>query len=99
MARSVRKQHKNAFLALAVNMLQVAIFVGVFYIMFTILDLCGAAIRGDFLVCIMTRIFLFMTHTKTLTAVIAPEGPATATMQHATIYTIISIMAAALGAL
>jgi len=97
MARSVRKQHKNAFLALAVNMLQVAIFVGVFYIMFTILDLRGAAIRGDFLVCIMTRIFLFMTHTKTLTAVIAPEGPAT--MQHAAIYTIISIMAAAMGAL
>jgi hypothetical protein len=99
MARSVRKQHKNAFLALAVNMFQVAIFVGVFYIMFTILGLRGAAIRGDFLVCIMTRIFLFMTHTKTLTAVIAPEGPATAIMQHATIYTIISIMAAALGAL
>ena len=97
--RSVRKQHNNAFLALAVNMLQVAIFVGVFYIMFTILGLRGAAIRGDFLVCIMTRIFLFMTHTKTPTAVIAPEGPATAIMQHATIYTIISIMAAALGAL
>ena len=87
MARSVRKQHKNALLALAVNMLQVAIFVGVFYIIFTILGLRGAAIRGDFLVCIMTRIFLFMTHTKTLTVVIASEGPAS------------TIMAAALGAL
>ena len=97
--RSVRKQHNNAFLALAVNMLQVAIFVGVFYIMFTILGLRGAAIRGDFLVYIMTGIFLFMTHTKTLTAVIASEGPASAMMQHAPMNTIISIMAAALGAL
>lgn len=96
--RSVRKQHNNAFLALAVNMLQVAIFVGVFYIMFTILGLRGAAIRGDFLVYIMTGIFLFMTHTKTLTAVIASEGPASAMMQHAPMNTIISIMAAALGA-
>ena len=97
--RSVRKQHNNAFLALAVNMLQVAIFVGVFYIMFTILGLRGAAIRGDFLVYIMTGIFLFMTHTKTLTAVIASEGPASAMMQHVPMNTIISIMAAALGAL
>ena len=97
--RSVRKQHNNAFLALAVNMLQVAIFVGVFYIMFTILGLRGAAIRGDFLVYIMTGIFLFMTHTKTLTSVIASEGPASAMMQHAPMNTIISIMAAALGAL
>ena len=97
--RSVRKPHNNAFLALAVNMLQVAIFVGVFYIMFTILGLRGAAIRGDFLVYIMTGIFLFMTHTKTLTAVIASEGPASAMMQHAPMNTIISIMAAALGAL
>ena len=96
--RSVRKQHNNAFLALAVNMLQVAIFVGVFYIMFTILGLRGAAIRGDFLVYIMTGIFLFMTHTKTLTSVIASEGPASAMMQHAPMNTIISIMAAALGA-
>lgn len=97
--RSVRKQHNNAFLALAVNMLQVAIFVGVFYLMFSILGLRGAAIRGDFLVYIMTGIFLFMTHTKTLTAVLGSEGPTSAMMQHAPMNTIISIMAAALGAL
>jgi hypothetical protein len=80
-------------------MLQVAVFVGVFYLMFTILGLRGATIRGDFLVCIMTRTFLFMTPTKILTAVIASEGPPSAIMQHATMNTIISIMAAALGAL
>ena len=97
--RSVRKQHNNAFLALAVNMLQVAIFVGVFYLMFSILGLRGAAIRGDFLVYVMTGIFLFMTHTKTLTAVLGSEDPTSAMMQHAPMNTIISIMAAALGAL
>ena len=40
-----------------------------------------------------------MTHTKTLTAVLGSEGPASAMMQHAPMNTIISIMAAALGAL
>ncbi|MEP2942163.1 MAG: hypothetical protein ABJO72_00020, partial [Hyphomicrobiales bacterium] len=64
--RSVRRQHSNAFIALGINMLQVMIFVGVFYAMFSILGLRGAAIRGDFLVYIMSGIFLFMTHIKAL---------------------------------
>jgi ABC-type polysaccharide/polyol phosphate export permease len=97
--RSVRKKHSNAFIALGVNMLQVVIFVGVFFVMFSILGLRGSAIRGDFLVYIMSGIFLFMTHTKTLQAVVASEGPASPMMQHAPMNTIISICAAALGAL
>ncbi len=97
--RSVRKKHSNAFIALGVNMLQVVIFVGVFYLMFSILGLRGAAIRGDFLVYIMSGIFLFMTHVKTLQAVVASEGPANPMMQHAPMNTIISICSAALGAL
>lgn len=37
--RDVRKQHGNAFLAIGVNMLQIVIFVAVFYVMFTLLGL------------------------------------------------------------
>jgi ABC-type polysaccharide/polyol phosphate export permease len=80
-------------------MLQVVIFVGVFYAMFSILGLRGSAIRGDFLIYIMSGIFLFMTHTKTLQAVVGSEGPANPMMQHAPMNTIISICAAAFGAL
>ena len=97
--RSVRKTHNNAFMAIVMNMLQVVIFVGAFYVMFSILGLRGAAIRGDFLVYIMTGIFLFMTHTKTFAAVVGSEGPASPMMQHAPMNTIISISSAALGAL
>lgn len=97
--RSVRKQHNNAFIAIGVNMLQVATFVGIFYLMFSILGLRGAAIRGDFLVYIMSGIFLFMTHTKTMQGVFASEGPSSPMMQHAPMNTVISIMAAAFGAL
>jgi hypothetical protein len=42
--------------------------------MFIIMGLRGAAIRGDFLVYIMSGIFLFMTHTKTMQGVFASEG-------------------------
>ena len=97
--RSVRKTHNNAIMAIVMNMLQMVIFVGAFYVMFSILGLRGAAIRGDFLVYIMTGIFLFMTHTKTFAAVVGSEGPASPMMQHAPMNTIISISSAALGAL
>lgn len=97
--RSVRKTHNNAFIAIGVNMLQAVIFVAAFYVMFTILGLRGAALRGDFLLYIMSGIFLFLTHTKTLSAVVGADGPASPMMQHAPMNTIVSIAAAALGAL
>ena len=97
--RSVRKTHNNAFMAIAMNMLQVVIFVMAFYVMFSVLGLRGAAVRGDFLLYIMTGIFLFMTHTKTLSAVVGSEGPASPMMLHAPMNTIVSIFSAALGAL
>jgi ABC-type polysaccharide/polyol phosphate export permease len=97
--RNVRKQNSNAFLALGVNMLQVFTFVMVFYIMFSILGLRGSAIRGDFLIYIMSGIFLFMTHTKSFKAVVGSEGPASSMMLHAPMNTIIAICSAAAGAL
>ena len=97
--RSVRKSHNNAFLAIATNILQAVIFVGAFYVMFSVLGLRGAALRGDFLIYIMSGIFLYMTHSKALGAVVGSEGPASAMMQHAPMNTIISICSAALGAL
>ncbi|MFD2738351.1 ABC transporter permease [Sulfitobacter aestuarii] len=97
--RSVRKTHNNAFMAIAMNMLQAVIFIAAFYVMFTVLGLRGAAIRGDFLVYIMSGIFLYLTHTKALGAVVGSEGPASAMMQHAPMTTIISIASAAVGAL
>ena len=97
--RSVRKSHNNAFLAIATNILQAVIFVGAFYVMFSVLGLRGAAVRGDFLIYIMTGIFLYMTHSKALGAVVGSEGPASPMMQHAPMNTIISICSAAFGAL
>ncbi|WP_299684473.1 ABC transporter permease [uncultured Tateyamaria sp.] len=97
--RSVRKSHNNAFIAILTNMLQVIIFVMAFYVMFSVLGLRGAAIRGDFLLYIMSGIFLFLTHTKSLGAVVGSEGPASPMMQHAPMNTIVSILSAAFGAL
>lgn len=97
--RNVRKSHNNAFMAIFTNMLQIIVFVMAFYIMFSVLGLRSSALRGDFLVYIMSGIFLYMTHTKTLGAVVGSEGPASPMMQHAPMNTAISIASAAVGAL
>ena len=97
--RSVRKTHNNAFIAIGKNMLQVLMFVLVFYFMFIVLGLRGSAVRGDFLLYVMSGIFLFMCHTKAVSAVVGSEGPNSAMMQHAPMNTIIAIASAALGSL
>ena len=97
--RSVRKTHGNAIMAILLNMLQVAIFVLAFYVMFSVLGLRQSALRGDFLLYIMSGIFLFMTHTKTLGAVVGAEGPASAMMKHAPMTTFVAISAAAISTL
>lgn len=97
--RSVRKTHNNAFAAIFINVLQTLIFVLAFYVMFSLLGLRGSAIRGDFLLYIMSGIFLFLTHTKSMSAVVGSEGPASPMMQHAAMNTIIAIASAAIGAL
>lgn len=97
--RSVRKSHNNAFIALATNMLQAAIMVAAFYVMVSLLGLRSSALRGDFLLYIMSGIFLYMSHAKAIGAVVGAEGPSSPMMQHAPLNTAITITAAALGVL
>ncbi|MCT4611724.1 MAG: ABC transporter permease [Pelagimonas sp.] len=97
--RTVRKTHGNAFMAIGMNLVQSVIFVMAFYVMFMVLGLRGAAMRGDFLIYIMSGIFLFMTHSKTMGAVVGSEGPASPMMQHAPMNTAIAIASAMLSTL
>ena len=94
--RTIRKTHGNALMSIVMNLMQMIIFVLAFYFMFSILGLRGAVLRGDFMVYIMTGIFLFMTHIKTVGAVAGSEGPASPMMKHAPMNTSISIAATAL---
>ncbi len=97
--REVRKGHGNAVVGLLLNMLQTVVMVLAFYIMFSILGLKKNAVRGDFLLFIMTGIFMFMTHVKALGAVVGSEGPASAMMKHAPMNTVIAICSSSLSCL
>jgi len=67
--RHVRKNHRNAIIGLAMNMVQTVVFVAAFYLMFSVLGLRGSAIRGDFILYLLSGIFLFLTHTKAVGAI------------------------------
>lgn len=97
--RASRKSHSNALIGLMKEMLQAVIFVAVFFLMFSVFGLRGTAIRGDFLLYVMSGIFIFLTHTKTMGAVAGAEGPASPMMQHAPMNTLVAICAAGFGAL
>jgi len=97
--RSVRASHSNAFIAIGKNMLQVVVFVMAFYVMFSVLGLRRSAVRGDFMLYVMSGIFLYMCHAKAVGAIVRSEGPNHPMMQHAPMNTAITITAAAVGAL
>ena len=97
--RNVRKSHGNALIGLLLNMMQTVILVAAFFVMYKVLGLSRNAVRGDFLLYIMSGIFLFMTHTKALGAVAGSEGPASPMMKHAPMNTMVAISSAALASL
>ncbi|WP_338068761.1 ABC transporter permease [Aliiroseovarius marinus] len=98
-AHSIRSTHTNALAALAINMFQVILMIGVFYVMLTFLGLHRAAVRGDFLLYVMSGIFVFMTNVKAMGAVIGSSGPSHPMMQHAPMNTFVAFVSAALASL
>ncbi len=97
--RSIRSSHRDAMIAILYNILQTLIMVGAFYLLFEILGMRGLAIRGDFLLYVMSGIFVFMTHVKSAGAVMGADGPTSPMMKHLPMNQGISVCAAALGAL
>lgn len=97
--RNIRRSQGNAVLGLLRNIFQTVLLILTFYFLMTILGMRHAAIRGDFVLYIMTGIFLFMTHTRAMGAVFGSESPTSAIMKHAPMTTAVSIASAALGAL
>lgn len=97
--KSVRASHRDAVLAIIFNILQTLIMLAAFYALFEILGLRGLAIRGDFLLYVMSGIFVFMTHVKSVGSVMGADGPTSPMMKHLPMNQGISVCASALGAL
>jgi ABC-type polysaccharide/polyol phosphate export permease len=97
--RKVRQTHGNAFVAIGMSIVQSVLFVAAFYLMFTLLGTRQMAIRGDFLLYLLTGIFLYLVHVQALQGVMRSEGPASPMMQHAPMNTLVAILSSAFSSL
>ena len=95
----MREKHCNALLSILVTIEQTALFTLAFYLMFAVLPMWAASIRGDFFIHTISGVFLFMTHTEAVKAISASEKSTSAMMQHAPMNTAIAILAAAISVL
>ncbi len=98
-ARKVRKNHGNAVLSILLSIAQSLIFIAAFYFMFSVLGTQGAAIRGNFMMYLMSGIFLYLTHIQTVRGLMMAEGPTSPMMQHGPMNTLVSIVSTAMSVL
>jgi ABC-type polysaccharide/polyol phosphate export permease len=97
--QQIRKAHGNAIIGLALNIVQILIFIGVMYFVMYLMGRGAARVRGDTLVYMMSGIMMFVTHVKTMSAVAGADGPTSSIMKHSPMNTIVAISGAALSAL
>lgn len=97
--RDIRMNHANAVLGLIISMVQSVMMVLIFWFLFTVFGMRGAAVRGDFMIYSMTGVFMYMAHIQAIRAVTKAEGPTSAMMKHAPMNTIVAIAGRALATL
>lgn len=97
--RNVRKTNGNAVVGLMMSIIQSVMMIAFMLFMFDILGMRNSAVRGDFVLYIMSGVFCYSTHSKTLSAVSKSDGPTSAMMKHSPMNTIVAVAAAALGTL
>lgn len=97
--RNLRKSNGNAVLGLVMSIIQALLMVLIMYFLFSLLGMRRIAVRGDFMLYVMSGVFMFMTHIKAIGAVSGADGPTSPMMMHAPMNPIISIAGAALSSL
>lgn len=97
--RNVRKSHGNAVIGLLMAIMNSCLMLVVLVFVMDFLGMRRAAVRGDFILYMMTGVFSYMTYAQTLGAVAGSEGPTSAMMKHSPMNTLVAIGSAALGTL
>ncbi|MEO1640313.1 MAG: ABC transporter permease [Pseudomonadota bacterium] len=97
--RNLRTGHRNAVVGMLLNMVQGLTLVAAFFFIFQLLGLRSSPIRGDFLLFIMSGVFLYLTHIKSVSAVMSAGSPTAPMNLHAPMNPVIAIISAALATL
>ncbi|MEP3667923.1 MAG: hypothetical protein ABJN42_14460 [Roseibium sp.] len=98
-AREIRKMNANTGLGIVVNLGQNLIMISVMYCAAWVMGFGASLIRGDYLIYVITGIFLYMVHVKTMAAVSSAEGPLSPGMRNIPINQTVSSLGAAIASL
>ena len=97
--RSIRAQHSNAVVAILMNIIQMIVVGTFFYFLMSFMGRFGAArIRGEFILYILSGIFLYITHVKSVTAVLGVGNGNNPMTLHSPMSMMVMLLASAFGA-
>ncbi|WP_424832171.1 ABC transporter permease [Ruegeria sp.] len=97
--RSIRARHSNAVIAILMNIVQMIVVATFFYFLMSLMGRFGAAkIRGDFILYILSGIFLYLTHVKSVSAVLSVGSGNNPMTLHSPMNMMVMLLATALGA-
>lgn len=97
--RTLRMTHSSAVMGLAISIAQSVAMIGAFLLLFNVLGMRATALRGDFMLFIMSGVFLFLTYNKAISSVFGSASPVSGMMMHAPMNTIVAIASSALAVL
>lgn len=96
---NLRTEHRNAVVGLVMTMMQSVVLVVVFLGMYTLIGIGKGPIRGDFLLYIMSGIFVFMLHVQAVGAVAGSHSVSSGIIKHEPLNAAVLISGAALAVL
>ena len=95
---NLRNEHRNAIVGLLMTIVQSLVFMAAFVVIFLVMGVRSSPLRGDFMIYLMSGIFLFMTHVRAVNS-IASSGGVGGLTKHEPLNQAIMIAAAALAVL
>ncbi len=97
--RNIRSRHSNAVLAIVMNIVQILALVTVFYLLLSLMGTRVAKIRGEFILFLLSGVFLFMTHIKSVSSVAGVGTGNNPMMLHSPMNMVVVLLASAFGTL
>lgn len=95
----IRKSSGNAPLGILNEMMQTIMYVAMFYFLYQVIGLRGLAIQGDFILFLLTGVFLFLLHNRAIRSVLSSADATQPIMLHRPMTTMLSIASKALSGL
>lgn len=96
---NVRISSGNAPLGILNEMVNTFMYVGMFYLMYQFVGMRSIAIRGDFLLFLLSGVSLFLLHNRAISSVMSAADSAQPIMLHAPMTTMLSILSNAFSGL